>query len=265
MMDFRDLLFGDTETTSSTPENAKPIEVCFSFFNADYRLMTITERFNPHIPIPPESSAVHFIVDEDVQDKQDFDQWFDRMRPFFMTRKYSVGHNFKYDTDVMRYAANPHLPYPEVFDDNHVLCTLKLAKKLYGNDPSFENMKLSYLWFKLGLHKTTDRNIVPHAAEDDVYMTLVVYQHLHNEMLARGIINENSTFDDIIAFQNTPNLMACMPTGKYKGEKMADVPTSYLEWMIESSDIIKEDNPRRDIDLAHTVLHELNLRHGFLD
>lgn len=262
MMDFRDLIVGDTETTSSTPEEAKPIEACFSFFNQNYQLMTITERFNPHCHIPAESSAVHFITDADVQDKQDFDQWFDRMRPFFMTRKYSVGHNFKYDTDVMRYAANQNLPFPEVFDDNHVLCTLKLAKKLYGNDPTFANMKLSYLWFRLGLNETTDRNIVPHAAEDDVYMTWLVYQHLHNEMLARGIITEDSTFDDIIAFQNTPNLLVTWPFGKYKGEKLEDVPISYLEWMVESSDIIKEDNPRRDVDLAHTVLYELNRRHG---
>ena len=52
----------------------------------------------------------------------------------------------------------------------------------------------------------------------------------------------------MLKISNGPVLIARMPFGKHKGQKMAQVPTSYLNWLL-GTDI--------DDDLAYTARYYL--------
>lgn len=64
------LLFLDIEGTGLDTANDRIIELCLYPAGGEPR----TRRFNPGIPIPPESTAVHGITDEDVKNEPKFSQ-----------------------------------------------------------------------------------------------------------------------------------------------------------------------------------------------
>lgn len=80
----RDLLFLDTETTGTDPQEDRILEFAVTILVADGApLSTIryvprkrwSQRFNPGRPIPPEATAVHGIADADIKDCPTFASW----------------------------------------------------------------------------------------------------------------------------------------------------------------------------------------------
>lgn len=70
----RPIIFFDLETTGTNAATDRIIEISLVKILPEGRRDTWTQRLNPGMPIPPESSEVHGIRDEDVQDKQSFRQ-----------------------------------------------------------------------------------------------------------------------------------------------------------------------------------------------
>jgi DNA polymerase-3 subunit epsilon len=68
----RPLIFFDTETTGVDTSKDRIIELSTTKFFPDGKKEVKTKRFNPTIPIPPEASAVHGILDIDVADEPPF-------------------------------------------------------------------------------------------------------------------------------------------------------------------------------------------------
>ncbi|MCI5756768.1 MAG: exonuclease domain-containing protein [Alloprevotella sp.] len=62
----RPLIFFDIESTGLQVSTDRIIELCYIKVMPDGTEKTVTQRFNPQIPIPAESTAVHGIHDEDV-------------------------------------------------------------------------------------------------------------------------------------------------------------------------------------------------------
>lgn len=68
----RPLLVFDLETTGINFSKDRIIEMCMIKVNPDGQEETRVYRFNPGMPIPPESTAIHGIRDEDVADSPFF-------------------------------------------------------------------------------------------------------------------------------------------------------------------------------------------------
>lgn len=70
----RPLIFFDLETTGTNVVHDRIVELSYIKVYPDGREEKKVRRINPGIPIPPTSSAVHHITDEDVKDEPTFRQ-----------------------------------------------------------------------------------------------------------------------------------------------------------------------------------------------
>lgn len=70
----RPLIFFDLETTGTTVTQDRIVELSFIKVYPDGHDESKTRRINPEMPIPPASTAVHHITDEDVKDAPTFRQ-----------------------------------------------------------------------------------------------------------------------------------------------------------------------------------------------
>lgn len=68
----RPLSVFDLETTGLNVATARIVEISIIKVEIDGSQKTLTERINPTVPIPKETSAIHGIYDEDVKDKPTF-------------------------------------------------------------------------------------------------------------------------------------------------------------------------------------------------
>lgn len=254
----------DTETTG-VDDDAHIIELSMTFpHELDMGIddvLNYTMRYNPGVPVPPESSAVHFISTEDLVNCVTYEDELPNIEMLMEQEhiQYYVGHNVQFDQRMIN---ENYLKYrselPEyLLNNDKWICTLRLAKKLFAEDPEFANLTLSYLWFKFGLYTDVNRPINAHAAKDDVFMCYRVLIKLIEVCIERGHIDpELDIGSQLIEYVNTPMRYAVMPFGKHKGELMKNVPLNYLEWMIKNSDVLDEDMPNYDMDFAFTVQSE---------
>lgn len=261
-----EILVLDTETTGINNEKDEIIEfsasIPVSYDDKIENIPNYTKKYKPSFDVPPEASAVHFISTEDLENCELFKDDISNINELFSAKKYYVGHNVTFDRDMLVSNIIRYTPVEnKIIDKNNWICTLRLAKKLYAEDESFDNLTLTYLWYKFGLYRDISRKINAHSAEDDVFMCLQVLKHLVNICIERGHIDTNENIgEQLIKFINSPVLYKVMPFGKHKGMEFSIIPQNYLEWMIINSDILNETMPNYDPDLAATFEHELNIR-----
>lgn len=70
----RPLVFFDLETTGTNVTHDRIVELSFIKLMPDGTSIEKCRRLNPDMPIPPESTAVHHITDDDVRDQPTFRQ-----------------------------------------------------------------------------------------------------------------------------------------------------------------------------------------------
>ena len=70
----RPIAFFDLEATGVSPRSDRIVEVAISRLGPDGKLDHYIQRVNPEIPIPPETTEIHGISDEDVKDCPTFPQ-----------------------------------------------------------------------------------------------------------------------------------------------------------------------------------------------
>ena len=68
------LIFFDLETTGINVASDRIVEISYLKIYPDQREETKTFRVNPAIPIPPQSTAIHGITDDDVKDAPAFNE-----------------------------------------------------------------------------------------------------------------------------------------------------------------------------------------------
>ena len=70
----RPLIFFDLETTGTNVTRDRIVELSYIKIYPDGREEKKSRRINPEMPIPPASTAVHHITDDDVKDEPSFKQ-----------------------------------------------------------------------------------------------------------------------------------------------------------------------------------------------
>lgn len=225
----------DFETTGKDVENCRPVEVATVILH-DGKLEKSSTLINPGIPIEPEASAVHHLIDSDVAEapswpeakKVVLDQQFDLL----------VAHNAQFDSAML--ALDGGLP-----EGKPIICTWRLARKLLPDLPTYSNMALHY---RLGL---PGRPTESHRAMADALVTMGLYRHLLTIVNATAKTPGQVDLDKFVTWVNGPMMEKKIRFGKYRDELWADVArkdANYLKWVLEKSDIAAKDP-----DIRYTI------------
>lgn len=193
---------------------------------------------NPGKPIPPETSAIHHIIDEDVAHEQPWDAVrYEICAPF--------GWNGHGDEPIVAFAAHNakferQWITEEVAGGRPVLCTYKAALRLWRDAPAHSNQALRYWRRPAGL----DRGVADraHRAFPDAYVTA---------FLLRDMLNDGATVEQLIQWSTEPALQVRCHIGKWRGTPWKDVDYGFLEWVSQRD---------FDEDVLFTVRTEMERR-----
>lgn len=230
----------DLETTSiADPPDSAVCEIGWSdvVSPADGEAWSVTAPkallVNPGRPIPPETSAIHHIVDEDVSGAPGWlEAWnVASAAPDGETIRAFCAHvakfERKYITDDLTGGAD-------------WVCSYKCALRLWPDAPSHSNQSLRYWRKPVGL----DRELasLSHRAGPDAYVTA---HHL------RDMLNGGALLEHMIVRSGQPALQVTCHIGKNNGKKWREVDSGFLEWMLGKD---------FDEDALYTARFELDRR-----
>lgn len=203
----------DIETTGLDPEKDRVVEIAARALDLtnghSYAFEDLQTLVNPGIPIPPENSAVHHIIDDDVVEAPMLSQVVGDYTPDSVD--YYVAHNAKFEASFLTAGMGFVQPW---------LCTYRIAARLWPDAPSHSNQVLRY-WLKLPV----DRDIgMPHRALPDCIVTTEILR------LALTL----ASIEDMLQWSNEPVLKRMCTFGKHAGTPWAEVPKDYLRWIINN-------------------------------
>lgn len=220
----------DFETTG-IPTEADPhaiVEIGFVDITVDEGSQpvmgkTFSALCNPGRPIPHEAMAVHHITDAMVSEAAG---------NVGLIMGGGVDYYCAHNADYERQFFDQGVPY---------ICTYKVALRLWPEAPSHG---LQFLRYHLNLPVVSTLAQPPHRAGPDAYLgaTLMV------AILEDG----RASIEEMVRWSNGPALLPRVTFGKHKGSKWEDVPTDYLDWLVNKSDM--------DRDVKANAKHHLKAR-----
>ena len=97
----RPIIFFDLETTGTNVTHDRIVELSYIKIYPDGREEKKTRRINPEMPIPPASTAIHHITDEDVKDEPTFRQIAKSLLSIFEGSDIAGYNSNKFDVPVL--------------------------------------------------------------------------------------------------------------------------------------------------------------------
>ncbi|MCB1134739.1 MAG: DUF3820 family protein [Chlamydiia bacterium] len=228
-------IFYDTETTGIRAESDRIVEI--AAYDAE-RDTTFHCLINPGMPIPAEAAAVHHITDEMVADAPSFGEVIDDFVAFCDGDAMLVAHNNDaFDLQFLKQEfrrCDKELPSNWSFFD-----TLKWARKYR---PDLPKHALQYLREAYGFEANT-----AHRALDDVIILHKVYLAMTGNLTAEQVFT---------LIHQAGALPTTMPFGKHQGTPLAEVPETYIQWLLSSGALDKPQNAELKLALEKLELLE---------
>lgn len=181
--------------------------------------------------IPPEASAIHHILDEDIAEAELWnDVW-----PIYLSSDVTLfaAHNAAFEGQFLTEEMRQRRP---------LICTYKAALRVWPDAPNHKNQTLRYWLRAQGEFPRTEVTGAVHRALDDAAVTAWI-------LIA---LLKKATLSDMIAWSKEPALLPTCPIGEWRGKKWSDVDAGFLKWMIQK--------PVDDPDLVWNAQHELKRR-----
>ena len=138
------MILFDTETTglpepAATPLGKQPRIIEFGAIKYDdadptKELDRISFLCNPgNLPLPPKITEITGLTDEDLKDQPGFPKFYPALCDFFLGERYLVGHNVRFDTDMLRFdlmriGKTNHFPWPPTH-----ICTVDSTFQIKGH------------------------------------------------------------------------------------------------------------------------------------
>lgn len=165
---------------------------------------------DPEISIPPETSAIHHIIDDDVEGCPtwgDFGGPPSIISPPGMVIDAFCAHNARFEQQWLK----PPVPW---------ICTYKCALRVWPEAPNHQNQTLRYWLNPSGL----DRGLasVAHRAPEDAYVTAFICR----ELLGKA------SLEQLIKWSAEPALLIKCSFGKHRGSLWKELPKDYLRWIL---------------------------------
>ena len=229
----------DIECTGLDPSKDAIIEIAAVDILPDYSIDNHRSHLVcPPLPISPEASAVHQIIDADVAGKPPLRE---------VIEAYSgacaiVCHNASYERSFLGDQLGPSRKtgQPPAW-----ICTYKSALRVW---PDFPSHNLGSLRYRLGMVTPfgIERSMLsPHRALSDAIVTAAIFVELL----------KHARWSQLAMWSNEPALHTIFTFGKYRGRKYAEIATedsSYLDWIITKSEL--------DADTKFSAQHALQQR-----
>ena len=208
----------DIETTGTDPATDAILEIASVDLLRDG---TITNQMStlvrPSRPIPPESSAVHHLIDADFADAPPLEAVLDR----FKGADAYVAHNADFERSFLQH----------LLGDALWACTYKCALRVWPDLLSHSNQALRYRLGFIDPFGIDRHTLNPHRALSDAIVTAAVF----------GEIIKHATWPDIVRWSSEPALLSVLRFGKHRGERFDTVPIDYLRWIIEGHNELSLD------------------------
>lgn len=220
-----DVLVGETPLVEGKTVDGQPI--------SGRKIPTIergamwSSLVNPGIPIPPEASAIHDIVDEMVKDAPMLPDLYPRIKGG--PPDYYCAHNSRFDERFVK--VGPWLD------------TYRIALWLWPDAPEHKLHTLRY-WLKLNFSLTdASERTRSHRAAWDAYVCAAVL---------RRAFTAGATVEQMVEVSSQPALLPRFTFGKHAMKPIAEVESGYLDWIMSQRDM--------DEDVKHTAFAELQRR-----
>ncbi len=230
----RPIIFFDLETTGTNAATDRIIEISLVKILPEGRRDTWTQRLNPGIPIPPESSEVHGIRDEDVQDKQSFRQIAKELWAWMKNCDLGGYNVARFDLPLL-VEEFLRADVPVDFGNSRVIDAQKIFFKMEQR-----TLQAAYRFY---CSKTLEN---AHSAEADTLATIEVleaqvdrYPELNNdvESLHEFLREEEPFVDYAQRLKRKANGEVVFNFGKYIGRNVEEVfskEPSYYDWMMKA-------------------------------
>lgn len=181
------------------------------------------QRFKPNKSIDPQAAKVTGISNEHVRNCPSIDTFKLPEETICI-----IGHNITYDHKVLSYKdlANPI--------NVKLICTKELSQLAFQGDNTLNN-KLTTLF----AHFYPEQRAILEQAHGALQDCFMVYLLLHKilerlpkvdswDMLINLCSQGKKSYEQLSQLNE---VMEVMPFGKHKGEKFADIPRNYLQWL----------------------------------
>lgn len=239
----KEAVFLDTESTGLHNE-AELCELGAAIFNIDFEIVDkYEELFGVDVPISPETSAVNSISQKMLEGKPKFLERGDEFP--WIYAEYKIAHNADYDKKLV----DKHLFSLGKEKTGDWICTLKLAKYLYPDEPSH---KLNYYRYKFSL---VPDDMISHRALNDVRILAGFFQKMLYDLIEREILDPFQPIGpQLLNIQERPKEIRRFPAyGKHAGKYFDEIPIDYWEWAVMNLRSLQPDNENYDKDFAYSV------------
>lgn len=233
----------DFETTGIDVATAHPIEMAVVSTRAGGAYCTLI-RLPEGEAVPPETSAVHHIIDDDLLDAPGLDDVAGFTRHIYEDQ-ILVAHNADYEKGILAKmwpGAEPRF-----------VCTFKVALLLFPDAPSHSNEALRY-WLKLGDDRGRSRDQKSHSALHDAIVTATLFEHMVGVWLGRDPVGFPATragaIDWMVRVSRETAVLPKCPIGKERGKLWEDIDAGYLSWCLKQNDMREDVKAacRRELD-----------------
>ena len=230
----------DTETTGPDPNEDKPVEIAAIKFQGTREVARWSTLVDPGQPIPPESSGVHHLIDEDVFGAPKVPEALNELANFISGTGMLVAHNAAFDRRFLKSIEEPTFNARGEIEWDW-LCTYRLSRHLLPNAP---NHKLSTLRYFRKLD--VPRDVTWHRALGDAEVTAALTIDLCR--LYEETLGPDVDVDELLEYARSPVYIRTWPFGKYYGRPIHDAPSDYIRWALVNS-----ERARLDLDFRKTL------------
>jgi len=242
----RPIVFLDLETTGVNVALDRIVEICLIKYMPGGTSEVLTERINPTIPIPAQSTAIHGICDDDVKDKPTFAKQASIFSKFIGNADISGYNVIKFDIpllveEFLRANVDFELKGRRIVDVQNIFHkmeprTLSAAYKFYcGKDlvdahsaeadtiATLEVLKAQLDKYEKTSFQDKDGKVSYPVKNDMNALSEFSYQNKNADLVGHIIFDDHS--EEVFNF------------GKYKGKSVAKtfgIEPQYYDWMMKS-------------------------------
>ena len=208
----------DIETTGIDPAKDAIVEIASVDLLREGGITNQQETLvRPALPVPPESSAVHHLIDADLVGAPTLEEVVGR----FKGADAYVAHNCEFELSFL----GAHLGQATW------ICTYKCALRVWPDLTSHSNQALRYTLGLVNPHGIDRSSLNPHRALSDAIVTSAIFE----QQLKRA------TWSELVQWSGEPALLTVFGFGKHRGQRFDQAPRDYLEWIADGQNDLRED------------------------